>query len=651
MRFEHPEFLFALLLAALPAALFLSRYVRSRRADFPAAWFMFGEDRRPLARLRSRQIFTTLLRTGVVLLVALAFAGPVVTGSAQQATDRAGRKTLLLFDTSASMAATAQGLSALDSSLMRALSMLESARDNELFAVLACPHPSRRLNWLSARRAEAEVRAVSQAWGSCKLAGILEHLGPLLEPSTRVVIFSDFQKSALGRDEGLLRLTGQLRVQWVQTPETGPNLSLASLSLHPAGLHAVVESHSDRPVESRLKVSCPDWETELPVATEGRGLRTFPLDTEGPLGPVVCRVHLTPDSLAQDDSLWMTLGEQREVQVLIVEGAPAAEPGISPSFFVAAALRTGRHFNVSRIAQPEFSIDNLSLADVVVMVDPRPLAPYLETALKRFAQDGGHLWLFAGNNLSGWDRQSKLLPGIDVRSCSAVEEHPFRIEWFDLADPVMREFGSLPETTLAQWTNLRHMAVSFQARTARVLARFSDSVPAISRMPMGRGEMLIWSLVPELGNGDFPLHPLFPLLTFAFIEEAAKRPPAVQLPIICPMDDRCPVAKAGGESRIFEGGASSHNTLATSAAGEVMCAEPGPYFETVREGRRLAFVCRIRPEESRLERYEPQPLAADDRATDRPGRPQRSTGYAPLLLLGALMLVFAEVILISGRRA
>jgi hypothetical protein len=639
MSFERPQFLLALLLAILPAVLYLSRYVRSTRTVFPAAYFLFGKDRAPLARLRSRQIVAALLRAGVIALAALAFAGPVLSEGDQRRGAGGKERLVILLDASASMAAGAGESTAYAEALAGATALLDDAPEDLMVALVSCPRPATRLSWLTVDRARQALAETDLSWQACRPGPLLEWLVPTLERSTRIHLFSDLrfdaaqwaavEKAAAGATNLELHRVGR---------ELEGNASLARLVPTPEGLDVLLFADYPEPTEQHLSVRCPGHSAEVRATVPSRRLHTLSVPLPADLEPGECTVLLEPDSLPHDDTLWVQVRETPETRVLVVDGAPSRSPGLSAAAFLVAALKSSdARPEVIRIAQTELTWDSLQLADLLILVDPRPLPAYLERGLLELMAGGGRVWLFAGPALGDWPTDGQLLPGVQTRRCVTVEEQPFRLAWLSPEDPAAAVLRALPESALRSWTHLRHVALTFQGREARLA------------VPFARGELVVWTLVPDGENGSFALHPAFPLLVQAFFHEAAPAAARVDVPRTCIVGRTCEVADAAAPEGPFEGAGEGDERLSPGPTGEVTCLRPGPYYATGPEGRHLAFACRAEPAESRLPM--PRELPAIERAPEAgpKAKPRRTWRFDTLLLLAALGLVFVELWMVSGR--
>jgi len=650
MTFERPEFLLALLLAGLPAAMYLSRYVRSRKTIFPAAYFMFGHDRKELARLRTRQLVTTIVRIGLVAGVAFGFAGPVSPMNEKSIRDDSGRRTVLVFDVSASMASAHEGRTSLILARQRATRLAKDESD-ACYAVVACPGPAGELLWVPAAETVERIKAVEQTWGRCDARRALTRLHRKVQRSTKIILFSDFRSSDFELTELKERFADNENIELVPLAAGSRNLALMELTQKGTAVKPIVQNFSQVELKTEIVLECAGETARETLSVPARSTASATLRPDENFPAGTCSVSLGGDDFDADNELWFELRRKENTQVVIVEGSPSASIALAPSFFISSAMRaSGLGLDIVRLTQPELSYDSLALADILVLVDPQPMQPYLERGLLRFVLNRGKLWFFAGNNMTRWSPDNLVLPRAKLRPCVTVGKHPFKLGWVDREDAALRRVAEVRESVWGTWTNLRHIAMSFGGRSTRVLARFSNSVPAMMRVSAGKGEMVLWSLVPQHDNGNLPLHPLFPLLVSSFLDTLIPDPTLVRLPPMCETGRRCKVEAQPSHPRFYEGGAGGGSTLTGTETGEVTCNEPGPYFTTGKQGKRLAFVCSVPAGERQLRDAGLSKLTAARETPPLSGNMPVRQSHGSYFLLAVVLLTFVELWLVTGRQ-
>ncbi len=650
MTFVRPFFLFALLLALVPAVLFLSRYIRSQKENFPAADYLFGQDKRPLKQLRSRQIGITLLRMGLIVLVVLAFAGPRLSPSPVDEVASPDNDELLVMDVSASMGTTnASGETLLAEARKLLSKRLANSHGEAHFAVVPCPLPNGfELQWQEPEGAKTSLDALEPQWESCHLADTLERLQATLSKAPAGLAATDLRLLPEDRHKTIQFLFGAPHFDVLSPSPRGPNISLQDLRSSPTGLSVAVHSDGDKPGEVVLQWTCGEQSVSQSVEIPGKGL----VVVEGPsldsFESGICRVEAPLDSVPYDNEQWFELHKSRRLQVVLVDGSPAADPTVGPAHYVHSALAASdKGLSVVSISQTELTYDQLSVADLLVLVDPLPLPEYIANGILDFLHRGGGVIVVAGRNLVKWEKNSPLLGGATFRLCASSRDHPFHIGWMDREDPVSAGIHDLAETSLHSWTHLRHMAVMLTEPETTVAARFTDGAPALVRVQKGAGELVIWTAPPTRDNGNTVYHPLFPIWMKTVVERLLPSRFQVEVPPMCTVGLPCSLVGEGLSSQQFAGPHRKAKPVTSDELGNVVCNQPGPHFLRVGRDRHLAFVCLPREDELMRPR---RPLENVER---RPAPalppPPPPLNYDWLLLLGGMALVFLELWLLMGR--
>lgn len=665
MTFERPIFLLGLVLAILPGAMYLSRHVSSRKQAFPAAYFVFGRDPGPLRRLRFRQIMVALARAGLVAALALAFAGPVTLASGQNDHSPLQERTVLLLDLSASMSARSNGTSAFTQAVQQIRQRVRDAEPQARFQLrTTAPEDPQAGTWLTPRQAVERIDQLGIHWGETHLVQRTAQIVSETERNVPIIVLSDL---ALGQDDSrrlaeLLERRANLSLVPVGQP--GASLGLANPDIKDDRLYFAIENSSQEQGTASVSLQCPDRSQSREVHLTGEFIQVESLGLEDIGGSGECVLRLLPDSYPADDALWFSLDATRKKRVLVVDGDPAGGGFRSAAFHVSSALRSsGKPLGVYTLAQHEFSFEQLSMADMLVLVDPVPLPAYLERGLLSFSASGGVVWIIAGSQMARWPSDTLLLPSAAFRQCATLAEHPFRIEWLDREDPWTRGLATLSDSRLGSWTSLRHTAVSLPATNARVLARFSDGVPVWMRIPAssvdgagqagaqlpkrGGKDLLLWTISPDPANGQGGYHPIFPLAVHSFLDAAFPDIPDVRVPIACLASTPCAAFLNEGEE--LTGGMSGTVSITAADNGRLVCPEPGPYYRSVTGGRQLALQCFAPCFKG------PSPDPAHLLALESPERlappvvPETRTGFTPLFLLVAAAFLLLEFWLVSFR--
>ena len=282
------------------------------------------------------------LRRNLLLLLQLAFMLALILALSRPATPDdgvAGRLTLLILDTSASMQATdvPGGDSRLQAARSAAQDLVVNLPDNARVTVIAAAGGEVELLVSASQNRRQVLAAIDRAAPTA----LNSDLGPALamaeaivarEPQAEIVLLSD----------GVIQtppVSAPLRL--LTFGQVGDNQAISLISITPAArgepaLFAQLQNHSPRPIIRRLVIEADGQpinalDVALPAngsATVGGGGNPIPL----PAGTELVSVHLTPDpgdSLALDDRGWLPIRSAEPPAVTLVT------PG---NFFLQTAL-------------------------------------------------------------------------------------------------------------------------------------------------------------------------------------------------------------------------------------------------------------------------------------------------------------------------
>lgn len=649
MTFDRPEFLFALVIAILPAVLYLSRYIRSRKQIFPAAVFLFERDMAPLHRIRGRQIGITLVRTGLLAAIAIGFAGPSSAERGDEQEGRIAKRVLFVLDVSPSMLARTEDGTLLEQAVREAERRVAALPDGAVAAVVSCPAmPGHRLRFGSAMEASAALKGIAPAAGSCQVPTLLRRLIPLLDQGALVRVFSDFVAPEVERRQLSELAMQEPRLGFVPVTGRRPNLTLRELRGETA-LYGQVQNMEEVAQEAVLTVTCGEEVSKASRTVPGGEAEWIPIEVPPGVLAGDCTIRLSEDGFQFDNELAFSVAYRPTLGVLILDGSVSTAGALPASHFVEAAIRSsGKSVSVSVVTEAEFSVDSLSGADVLVLIDPMPLDAHIEAVVEQFFRRGGNVILFAGSNLQTWPDRGPLFKGLQARPCQAVAERPFLVEWVDRDTSWLEPLAALSPELLHGWHSLRHIALTYLDETQRVGARFSDGAPAVMSMTRWTGRMVVFSFVPDASNGNMAWHPLFPVMMSSLLTDLSPNPSEIRTQPLCFQGVPCGMGERGGMSKVYQGGPGGNVQLTANALGSVTCAFPGAYVDVGSQGKPTGFLCVPPPGE--VPGGAPwSPVSAETVSTEMGAHGERRKDHAGLFLFLAMLLMVGEMWLVAGR--
>jgi len=280
-----------------------------------------------------------------------------------------------------------------------------------------------------------------------------------------------------------------------------------------------------------------------------KSLSLFATFREPGFHTVTARLHA--DRCPFDDQRSFALRVIDEVNVLLVDGDPGAEPRESEVFYLRNALTPvpvelrDRFFIKTRtVTGSEFDKTALRDFDAVVLANVVDLSPLSADALQAYVRGGGGLLVFPGSRISApfynglLLGERGLLPAAfgPVRGEAFDEtkaERPekfFRLQTKDYAhrivelwkDPASGSLGSAQFSRAFTLQPAKKSDVPGDSGLPAVVLSYADGEPAVMERPFGLGRVVQFSSTADGAWNDLPVRPIFlPLMhrTLGFLLE------------------------------------------------------------------------------------------------------------------------------------
>lgn len=623
MNFLSPLFLLGALAVVGPIIFHLIRRTTREVKPFSSLMFLRPTPPRVTRRSRIENLWLLLLRCLVLLALALGFARPFFRESAAKNSDTAGagRRIAILVDTSASMRREALWKQAQE----KAETLLRSTTPLDSVAVIAFDRTSRVFvdleQWRTMpveQRVPAVVRqlaAASPGWSGTNLgAAILQALdlisGTREATPTRgeIVVITDMQEGA--RLDGLqgLEWPANVTVRFANVTATKPGNAAPQWlaggdekgTQEAEGGMRVRVSNPEEAKAERFRLTwgaTPDAGLDLYVpAGQSRVVRVPKL----PAGAE--KITLTGDDADFDNTLWLLPPQPRRMPVMFL-GADADDDTHGLLFYLRRAFQQTTQEIVeitARRANDPVATFEFHATQLVVLGDGATDAQL--AAARQFAREG-KLVVAPLTDAKGAATLGRLLeiPGFTaeeatVREYSLLAQIDFQSALFaPFADPRFSDF-----TKIHFWHYRRVDAAKFPG--TRVLASFESRDPAVLRVPLGKGGVIVLASSWRPADSQLALSSKFVPLMHAILDESAGLPPA-RAQYFVGDEIALPPGAQPFTMRKPDG-----SDVAIAAGGRFSATDqPGIYVANPGE---LRFIVNLDPEESRTSPLPPDRLAA-----------------------------------------
>ena len=563
--FINPLFLWFSALVSVPIIIYLINRHRYRRRKWAAMEFLLRALRKNQRRLQLQNLLILLLRILVILLLVLAMARPVLRQNPLGLAAGENQNWVLVIDVSYSMDYREGVRSLFDQARETLDQMVEGLLQNgDSAALMTLAHEPRVLLGKGAvtpeyrQRLLREIEDLTLTSRSLRLVPSLALLEELLRKDfvgltgapegCRIILFSDLQrKDWLEEDQPrspeireiiqrIQQRGGQFSVARLSA-EKKLNVAVTDLSLKPelvarevpVLLNVTVQNLGNERAENldlTLRIRSaremdPSGEEEGEaqlgevLAIPARGSVTRPLpyrfDSSGHY-TVVAEVR--SDGLVLDNRRFLVVPVEDDVEVLLVDGDPAAELVDRETFYLEQALKPtdddlgalgGRYtpFLPHYITDDQLGDIDLDRFSVVILANVPEVPKPVVSALKAYVREGGALMVFLGENVRAdhyneqfFEGEKGLLP-LPLGDRWGDRETPVNLQFFDPGHPVARYFEEQKKRSFLHGgivSFYHYVKVEQPAPDSdiRILARYNDLdfSPAIFDNSYGRGRAM-----------------------------------------------------------------------------------------------------------------------------------------------------------------
>jgi len=529
MNFLNPLYLVAALTALVPLIIHLLHRQRARIEVFPSLEFLRRMMRKKTRRFHLKQILLLIARILLLLLIALALAGPTLTGG-RVVRGHLPTTAVVILDDSFSMQRTEGGSSLFDEAAEKTIDLLDYFDRTDDVHVLTGSYPSTSfgasgtsdLEGLRAalREADCSNRTTDMAVPLRQALAILQASS---KPNREIHIISDMQQAGWeGFEEDLDAGDSDIKVLVIDMGRESANACVEDIGFRiPAGTDNLEMEvtfkrfHSGNAQGRVAEVFVKDALLDRAVFSAGESSvekERFSLPaTEGFLWG---EVTMAEDRLPIDDRRYYAVPSRRRV-VGVVGDAYYVKTALSPE--------GGGGFRPLDIEEGSLNRESLARADVLVLSNVPRFSPLEVEAISEFVLAGGSVLIFLGSRVDVGAYNRNLLPHLgDMRiegASPAGGTAFYTIERFERGHRIFDKFKSdanpFADTRFYQFMKVR-------AGDGHTIASFSDGSPAIVEVS---DRVMVVTTPPDVAWNDFALTSQFlPVLheTLLYLSSRAR---------------------------------------------------------------------------------------------------------------------------------
>ena len=543
LLFLSPAILASLTALSIPVLLHLRPHTKVRRLPFAAMRFLRPALKRSSRRLRIQNLLLLLVRLAVFTFVILALARPVIrkkggaVGDSEGATD-----VVVILDATLSMACKEGPKSRFDRSLERADEMLDSLQENDGAGLIVMGRGPRILAELSpdigmAREGLSQAAQTSSAGAMLRAVSLaLRMLEESEAPNRELCVFSDLQQSSWTGEVPELASPEFKDAVNVYAVDIGSadtrNLAIAKTEIPsdirqtgvPATLSAEVWNFGDSDSDCLVRLAIDgkfrgEKAINVPSGGSARAQFRHSFDEEG-LHHGFFRIGADP--LEADDSRFFAINVHGGIAVLCVDGDPSDVAFQSETYFLGSALAPGGGESSNSPFLPKIvTTEILSQVDVaqyaaIILANVARLDAHQVSRIDAYVNAGGRLLMFPGGRTDrDWHNGALAAnpgEGILPAHFGDLAEPPpgtgeaRSLKDYDIHHPIFLRFrdntyGDLSTFRFEKVHTLKHEEFA----ESRVLARFSDGLPALIEANRGLGKVVLAAFPADSEWGNLPL--------------------------------------------------------------------------------------------------------------------------------------------------
>jgi hypothetical protein len=245
------------------------------------------------------------------------------------------------------------------------------------------------------------------------------------------------------------------------------------------------------------------------VPANGRATVEFQ-SLDVPYGFTRCEIRIdSADGFPADDVSVFAVERSDPRRVLFISDAGDAR---SPLYFRSALGSSAESaFTLEAVSAGEAANQPLSKYAFVVLSDLISVPASFESALLKYVQGGGSVWIAEGTSAAHSARVPVFGGNIlGSRDYSRTSDRYLNVADADPAHPSVEKAG--------HWSGVKfYFAVRVEPGDARVIVRLTDGTPVLLEKKIGEGNVLLFASGLDNLTNDFPLHPIF----VPFVEQTA----------------------------------------------------------------------------------------------------------------------------------
>ena len=514
INFLSPNYLYGLLLLAIPVIIHLFNFRRYKKVLFTNVRFLQELKEETTRTSRLKHLLILASRLLAMLFIILAFAQPFIP-SGEAGPTNSGEPVSIYIDNSFSMDAVSSEGPLLEVARKKAREIANSFPATTRFQLLTNDFSAIQQRLISKDDFLDEVERVKLSPYSRSLTEVvLRQKEAFVANNTnaaRTFLISDFQEStsnfsSLQKDSSIrtslvalpLQSTGNIYIDscWL----SGPLVQLNQ----PAEISVKLINSSEKDAESvpvKLLINGSQKAvTSVSVPAGQSFTTTFSFTISSP-GWQQAEVRITDHPITFDDSYYSSFEVREKFNVLAIHDG-------TPMPYLEALFSSDPSFNFKRTSTGNVDYTILNQTSLVILDDVKEVSTGLSEELRKFLDAGGSLCVFPDSSITP-GTYNAFLQQIGADAFSGLNENADKVQTIDLQHPLFTEVfeaARQKEANTDYPMAAKHFDFASNSGSRQVLMKLQGGGAFLSAYTIGKGNLYLFAVPLSPGFSNVARH-------------------------------------------------------------------------------------------------------------------------------------------------
>ncbi len=494
MQFIFPNFLWALLLLAIPIIIHLFYFRRFKKVYFTNVKFLKEVKDETSNRSKLRNFLVLLSRLLALAAIVLAFAQPYL--SDKKINQKKDNYVSLFVDNSFSMRSMSEDVPLIDKAKSTARSIIDAFAETDQFQIVTHNLSGKQQRWMNKEDALVLVDEINITPEVNKLSSVLNRQINLLntvEGNNSIYILSDFQKVISDLPENI---DTSLNIQLMPFQSIQENnISIDSVWLN----SPVAIKNQSNPLVVKISNNGNEDKNDVRLFVKENGqtkpVGTFDIDANSNVIDTIdmvftqdgwqnIEVQIEDYPILFDDAYLLSLNINNNVKILSIND------GVENKYLT--ALMSGlANFNLRNQSLSNIQYNTFSDNDLIILNDLSNISSGLATELENYILAGGKVLVFPGSNANkqGYNQFFSKLASNSITEFSNEEREVFRINNKEFI--FSNVYERIDQNLKLPVTSGNYRFSNFTSRGGETLLNYRDGSPFLQKYIKGKGILYV----------------------------------------------------------------------------------------------------------------------------------------------------------------